>query len=94
MYSGDIESLEDVDERETLATNLQTAYAGSDLESIQEYSLLISVDASNATALVTNAIANNNGGISVSEITQEDVVVVDTTATTPVETSCIDVLTP
>ena len=93
VYTGDTDDLEQVSERETLATNLQTAYRGSDLESIEEYSQLVNVDTNNATALVTNAIAFNNWGISVEEITQEDVVVVDTSTRAPVSTACVDVLT-
>ncbi|MCH2188847.1 BspA family leucine-rich repeat surface protein [Candidatus Gracilibacteria bacterium] len=70
-----IQNLSDENEREVLATALQAAYAGSDLEQDEEYRRFIRVDTTNATALVTNAIAFNNGGVSVEGIDEEDVVV-------------------
>lgn len=55
----------------------------------------MSVDTNTATALVTNAIAYNNGGISVEGIDQEDVVVVNESSSSGnTSTACVDSQTP
>ncbi|MCH2188373.1 prepilin-type N-terminal cleavage/methylation domain-containing protein [Candidatus Gracilibacteria bacterium] len=68
VYEGSIENLVDMSERESFAKNLQTAYRGTDLESVGEYAPLTSINTQDATQLVTNMIAHHQGGIFVDDI--------------------------